>query len=69
MKIEVISESKGYAFEEKINKFMSSDDISIIDIKYSTTCVKQEQTFGNTVRDVDVVIHNALIMYEDRKEI
>lgn len=68
MKVEVISESKSYAFENKINKFLSREDISVIDIKYSTTCIKQEETSGNTIHDIDVIMHNALIMYEDKGE-
>lgn len=68
MKINVISENTSYTFQTKLNEFISKEDISVVDIKYSTTCVKQEQTFGNVVDDVDVLIHNALIMYEEQTE-
>lgn len=68
MKVELISETTNYNFQHKINKFISRDDIKVIDIKYSPVCVSQREAAGNTVRNVDVIIHKALIMYEDKRE-
>lgn len=68
MKVELISETADYKFQHKINEFISRQDISVIDIKYSTTCVKQEQMSGNTIEHIDTIMHNALIMYEEQTE-
>ena len=68
MKVKLISDTTNYGVEDKINKFISRDDISIIDIKYSIVCVQKHESIGNTVQDIDVVIHKALILYDERKE-
>lgn len=68
MKVELISETTNYNFQHKINKFICRDDIKVIDIKYSTTCVKQEQMSGNTIEHIDTIMHNALIMYGEQTE-
>lgn len=69
MKVKLISETTNYGVEDKINKFISKDTIEVIDIKYTPVCVSQRETAGNTVRNIDVIIHKALIMYEDKNEI
>lgn len=67
MKVKLISDTTNYGVEDKINKFISRDDISIIDIKYSPVCVQKRESIGNTIQDIDVVIHKALILYDERK--
>lgn len=67
MKVELISEDFEYNSEEKINKFISKENVSVIDIKYSTNCIRKEERIGNTIRDVDIIKYTALIMYEDNK--
>lgn len=65
MKVELISEDFEYNFEEKINEFISKENVSVIDIKYSTNCIRKEERIGNTVGNVDTIIYTALILYDE----
>lgn len=65
MKVELISETFSYDFETRINEFISKKNVSVIDIKYSTNCIRKEEHIGNTVRNVDTIIYTALILYDE----
>ena len=65
MKVKLISDNNSYNFEEKINNFLSKHNVSMVNIKYSTTCISKPQSIGNTVENVNTVIYTALILYEE----
>ena len=65
MKVKLISDNTTYNFEAKINNFLSTHSISMVDIKYSTTCMSKPQSIGNTVENINTVIYTALIIYKE----
>lgn len=58
MKVKVIDEEHEKDLETSINKFISENDISIIDIKFSSSCsvFSEEQIF----------CFSALILYDEK---
>ncbi len=65
MKVKIIDEGHESDLEKEVNKFISENDIEVIDIKLSTSCsiYSEEQIYCFTA----MIIYNKTIDYPSKK--
>ena len=59
MKVKIFDESHEKDLEEEINKFLSENDINLIDIKYSVS--------NSIYSEEQIYCFSALLIYKDNK--